>query len=724
VSRASVPSPWNPAAEPAALGSPGSYVMIVEGQSFCLADGVGDIHRDTPHGLFIGDVRVLSRFVLLLDDVPLDALEHHLVDASSVEYVGRSRAQHATVPPLVVVRRRSVLAGLREEIELRNYASSAASVMVRLVFDADFAELFAVKEHRAERRGEHELRVLDNAVAYDWRHRGAERRVVVEARGHDAVARPGSMQWAVRIPPRGSWAVSVDVGLQMGALHEPMTDGRAPATRRPPEPWSGRDFRCAGGYGPLDRAVRRSLVDLDALRLHDPAGEARPVIAAGAPWFMTLFGRDALIAAWMALPVDPSLALGVLEAIARHQGTENDPETEEQPGRVLHEMRWGSASSLSLGGGLVYYGTADATPLFVMLLGELVRWGGIDEASLRALVPHADAALAWIEGPGDLDGDGYVEYHCPTSHGLRNQGWKDSWDGVRFADGRVAEPPIALCEVQAYAIAALRARAVVARRLGDEATASRCDRAARERMRRFTRDFVLDDGRLAFGLDRDKRHIDATVSNAGHALWCGALEEHAVAGVAAALLSPAMWSGWGVRTMASDAGGYDPMSYHCGSVWPHDNAIVAAGLARSGFATAAGRIIDAQLDVADRDEGRLPELLSGLSRDDIAVPVRFPTSCAPQAWAAASPLLHLRTMLGFEPDLTEGVVHVRPNLPEHYGEVVISGWRIGEWSVTLRADGHRCRIEGLPPEVRVVHGRHDASRHDDERFDPFSGAGR
>jgi glycogen debranching enzyme len=682
--------------------------MLVEGQSFCLSDDAGDIHADTPHGLFIGDLRVLSRCVLLLDDQPIESLAHHFDGASTVEHIGRNRAQHPGSQPLVVVRRRTVGAGLRDEIELRNYGATPTTTLVTLLLDADFADLFAVKEHRAERRGEHHVEILDGAVAYEWRHRDARRRVVIEGHGDPSVVRPSSLQWAVRVVPRQVWKICVDVVLQVGddeVRGSARCGAEASRRGRVSTTWQRDRLRCASASPALDESVQRSLDDLAALRLHDMRGEDLPVIAAGAPWFMTLFGRDALLAAWMALPVDPALALGVLRALARHQGTEDDAATEEQPGRILHEMRWGEASTLSLGGGHVYYGTADATPLFVALLGELVRWGGIDDADLRALLPHVDAALDWVHGPGDPDGDGYVEYLCPTAYGLRNQGWKDSWDGVRFADGSVAEPPIALSEVQAYVYAALRARAVIARRLADDTTAVRCDEEAQALQRRFSDDFVLPDGRLAFGLDGSKRPIDANVSNAGHALWCGVLSPDRVAGVVDGLMAPGLWSGWGVRTMSSDDVGYDPMSYHCGSVWPHDNALAAAGLRRAGRDEAASALVEAQLDVAASNGGRLPELFSGLARDDIAVPVRFPTSCSPQAWSAASPFLHLRTVLGFEPRLDEGRIYVEPALPASFGDVTISGVVVAGRAVTVFTEQGSVRIEGLPPGIEVVVGR-------------------
>ena len=403
----------------------------------------------------------------------------------------------------------------------------------------------------------------------------------------------------------------------------------------------------------------------------------------GAPWFMTVFGRDSLLTAWMALLVDPDLARGVLQTLARFQGTDVDPRHDEEPGRILHEMRFGDAASLSLGGGSIYYGTADATPLFVMLLGEMRRWG-VAREMVDELLPNADRAIEWIEQFGDADGDGYVEYQRATDRGLANQGWKDSWDGIRYADGRVAEAPIALCEVQAYTYGAYLASAHFAFEVGDTATYDRFRAKAAQLKAAFNRDFWLEDkGWFAVGLDADKRPIDSLTSNIGHCLWTGIVDEDKARRVAEALVSPAMFSGWGVRTLSKDSGGYNPISYHCGSVWPHDTAIVAAGLARYGFDAAAQKLIFALLDAAGAQGGRLPELFSGLDRGELSVPVGYPTSCSPQAWAAASPLLCLRTLLRLDPWIPYGKTWLCPNLPEWIGYLKVEGIPLAGSRVTI-----------------------------------------
>jgi glycogen debranching enzyme len=406
--------------------------------------------------------------------------------------------------------------------------------------------------------------------------------------------------------------------------------------------------------------------------------------------------------------MDQDLAVGTLQTLARYQGSELNAMTEEQPGRILHELRFGVEAALSLGGDNVYYGTADATPLFVCLLGEVWRWG-LSEVQLQELLPHADRALEWIEEYGDFDGDGFVEYQRLTDRGLRNQGWKDSWDGITFADGRIAKPPIALVEVQGYVYAALVARAAIARHLGDVDRAGALDRRASDLRAAFNDRFWLPEkGWFAIGLDRDKRPIDALASNMGHCLWTGIVDDDKAGKVAEALMSEEMFSGWGIRTLSSTMGAYNPLSYHNGSVWPHDNAIVAAGLMRYGFVAETQRVARAMFEAAECFDGRLPELFTGIERSAYPGPVPYPTSCSPQAWAAATPLLLLRSLLRFDPALPGGEVHVDPALPSSIPRLRITNVPLASARLTLVADHHGTVINGLPEDITVVQSHRSA----------------
>ncbi len=519
------------------------------------------------------------------------------------------------------------------------------------------------------------------------------------------------------IPPRGEWSVCQQFTCSIeGEAIEPRWLCGQPVERAKPAErmaqWRRSVPNLDTDHEGLRMVVARSAEDLGALRIFDPDFPERTVVAAGAPWFMTLFGRDSLITSWMALLVDPELALGVLQTLARFQGAKVDPRTEEEPGRILHEMRFGDAPSLSLGGGKVYYGTADATPLFVMLLGELRRWGLAKEA-VDQLLPHADRAIEWIENYGDRDGDGYVEYLRTSDRGLANQGWKDSHDGVRFADGRIAQAPIALCEVQGYVYGAYLARAYFAGEQGDHELQSDLRRRAAKLKTQFNKDFWLEDkGWLAMGLDKDKRPIDALTSNMGHCLWTGILDADKATLVAKRLLSHDMFTGWGVRTLAASMKGYNPISYHCGSVWPHDNAIVAAGLMRYGFVREAQRVIMGMLDAAVLQGGRLPELFSGLDRLEMPTIVAYPTSCSPQAWAAASPLLMLRSLLRLDPWVPRGKVWLHPALPEQFGRLRVDRIPLAGARVSVSIDGDKVEVTGLPADLELV----DAPRHPLDRL--------
>jgi glycogen debranching enzyme len=403
----------------------------------------------------------------------------------------------------------------------------------------------------------------------------------------------------------------------------------------------------------------------------------------------------------MALPTTHRLAAGVLQSLAEGQGEETVAATEEQPGRILHEVRYDHRSLGLLGGANAYFGTADATPLFVMLVAEYLRFSG-DTALVEQLMPAVDDALAWMRDHGDRDGDGFIEYQRMTDSGLANQGWKDSWDGIRYGDGRIATAPIALCEVQAYAYGALCARAYLADVFGDAGTAQAYRDRAEEFRDAFDAAFWVDHlGCYAVGLDADKAPIDSVTSNIGHCLWTGIVPQHRSAALADHLSSPALFSGWGVRTLSADNPAYNPLSYHCGSVWPHDTAIAVAGLDRYGHHREASLIRSGLLDTAAALGGRLPELFAGFSRSDLPAPVPYPASCSPQAWAAASSLLVVRSMLGLEPDVPNGIVRVRHGLGEEAAGLRADGVAIGDNRVVITANAGRTTVSGLDPAITV-----------------------
>lgn len=674
-------------------------VSLVEGQTFCRSGRTGDMSTDAAHGLFLLDTRVLSHWELRVDGRVLEPLSVDVTDPFTAEFVGRAHpsAGHADAD-IVVFRRRDIGSGMRERLSVVSYGLEVLTPVVELSCDVDFADLFEVKEGRSNRPGH--LRRSTTRSGFRYRNGGSPVTKAVDlAASEPATLGAGTFTWRPTLAPRRSWEVCLEVVVSLaGEAVEPRFRCTGGDTRSVPAQriatWRARLPSVDTDHVELGAAVRRAGEDLGALRIFDPEHPDTAIVAAGAPWFMTVFGRDSLLTGWMTLLADPTLARGVLETLARFQGSETDPATEEEPGRILHEMRFGGSGGPPLRSGQVYYGSIDATPLFVMLLGEARRWG-LGEEIVRALLPHADRALEWIGRFGDRDGDGYVEYQRADGRGLVNQGWKDSWDAIRGSDGELARAPIALCEVQGYVYAAFTARAQLAREAGDQPTFDRYSEKAATLRRRFNADFWLErHGWYALGLDADKRPIDALASNVGHCLWTGIIDEEHAEPVARRLMSGEMFSGWGIRTLATSMRAYNPVSYHNGSVWPHDNALCAAGLARYDFVEAAHRVIGAQIDVAAAHDGRLPELFAGFDRGAPPSPAAYPTSCSPQAWAAAAPLLWLRTLLGLDPCAPAGQVLLRPELPDWMQRLRVDGVLIGGERLTVAIEGDRVEVTG------------------------------
>ncbi|MCC6339114.1 MAG: amylo-alpha-1,6-glucosidase [Acidimicrobiia bacterium] len=706
--------PWASSAS-APISSDGGPVTLVDESTFCISGRSGDFVPGSAHGLFFRDTRFLSVLRLRVNGDHPEPLSSVAVEPFSGAFVLRDNPRPGQADShLVVFRRRYVGQGMREDVTVRNYGTEPAYCALEIEAGADFADLFEVKEGRVVKVGDLDREATGHRLTFTYRRNNFRRAVHLDFTEEPRL--DGSVAaFEVIVPPGEAWTTCLQVTLVIDdAPVSPRYRCGEPVERAAPierlEEWRERLPTVTTDHDWFRALVGRSGDDLAALRIFDPDHPERAVVAAGAPWFMTLFGRDSLITSWMAMIIDPDLALGTLQTLARFQGEKEDPLTEEEPGRILHEMRFGETAELSLGSGNIYYGTVDATPLFVMLLGELRRWG-IRPDEVDALLPAADRALEWIDTYGDRDGDGYVEYRRTSDRGLRNQGWKDSWDGVRFADGRLPETPVALCEVQGYVYAALLARSRFAEEAGDADTATRlADRAAGLKAR-FNRDFWLEDrGWFAMGLDADKAPIDALASNMGHCLWTGIVDADKAERVARRLLSDDMFTGWGVRTLAASMTGYNPISYHCGSVWPHDNAIVAAGLMRYGFVEETHRILEGMIDAAASFGLRLPELFAGLPRRELGFPVGYPTSCSPQAWATASPLLFLRTMLRFQPDLRRGRLTVDPVIPGWIGRLRLDGLPILDGSLSLDLEGESCAVVSAPPGLEVVCGGRPATR--------------
>jgi glycogen debranching enzyme len=674
---------------------------MVAGTSFLVCDEAGDIHPGGLNGYYALDTRLLHKSQLLVDgEVP------RLI-ASSQASPSRLRSLailgDPTTARALVVRDLEIGDFLTHRITVWNLTHEPASGRAELSFASDFADVFEVKRGEVPRRGFVGTGPSGGGLVLSYRN-GAWQRDVRIAADRPAEYLRDSIAFDLSIPPRQRWEVTVRA--VPGAITMPPNTGAT----KPRKAALGGLHRDSWPEGlpelqslnlAVAQAWQRSVEDLGALRLWDDAQPDVPVLAAGVPWFMALFGRDSLIAGMQALPVTPRLLVGSLLSLAARQGRVVDHRTGEEPGKILHEVRAGAAVQAPEGWGEVYYGSVDATPLFVMGVTAAWRWG-VDPDVIRRLLPAAEAAVDWVLGPGDVDGDGFVEYQVAhPAHGLTNQGWKDSYDGIRYADGRIPRGPIALVEVQGYACAALFGLADMREWFGT-ADPAPLRRRAGELAASIDAQLWMDaESTYAVGLDGDKRQIDSVASNPGHLLWAGAVSPDRAAAVADRMMCDDVFTGFGIRTLSSANPGYNPLSYHCGSVWPHDTSLLAAGLYRYGLTDAAQRLTNALLDAAAAFDGRLPELYGGFSRDDFATPVPYPTASAPQAWAAAAPALLVQAMLGLDPDVPHGRVRLDPRLPPGF-DLKLRRVRLGTSTLGVRATAGTVDVFDAPSGLDVV----------------------
>jgi glycogen debranching enzyme len=640
-------------------------LTVLDGSTFCVCDERGDVDGlATASGFFASDTRFLSRSLLTLGGARLDPLshDHHLPHLAS--FVLRNPLAGDLQPnELVVKRERFVGDCMEERIVVENHGHRRVDVELGLELAADFADIFVVKDlepgfgrsvdatlppSRPPERADGETIVFSDG--------SFQGRTVVHLsepfEESDGVAR-----FALSLEPGAEWRLVVGIQPQLDGVKplaaesfaRELDEERRLAARSVTE-WQSAAPVLSAGWDDLVHTWNRSLADLASLRMRVPELFDGDLLAAGTPWFMTVFGRDTIVSSLQTLLLGPELAAGTLRVLAATQAASDDPGRDAEPGKIIHELRRGKAA---LAWTDRYYGTVDATPLFLVLLSELWRWTD-DPALPLELEEAARRALAWLDG-ADRDGDGLVEYERRAPDGIDNQTWKDSWDSMAFRDGSLAQPPITPVEVQGYVYDAKRRMAEIAREIWhDQTLADRLETEAAQLRRRFDDAFWLEDrGFYALGLDRDKRPIDSLTSNLGHLLWSGILAGERRDAVAELMLGDELWSGWGVRTMAVGEGAYNPLVYHDGTVWPHDNSLVAWGLARSGRPQDAGRILQAMVEAAAHFDYRLPEVFAGFARDETPFPVVYPTASSPQAWAAATPVLLLQVVLGLVPDRAE-----------------------------------------------------------------------
>ena len=655
-----------------------ALVKILDGNTFVVSDSRGDIEASLtdPTGLFAFDTRFLSKWVLTVNGERLNSLStddlnyfesrFFLVPGTGTVYVDSK---------LSVIRRRAVGNGFHEELTILNHDEKPADLTVRIEADSDFADLFEVKD-ALKKKGRYSTRVDYGRLVLGY-VRGTFNRATDISSTAPAKVDEGGLTFAVRIEPHGQWTTDLDVVtavLGSGETHERPKFAHAHGRLNMEanlERWLRDAPTLECDWESLHTTYQRSLVDLAALRFSPPIAGGRSLPAAGLPWFMTMFGRDSIFTSLQALPFTPSLAATTLHALGEWQGTRVDDFRDEDPGRILHEMRYGELPAFEERPHSPYYGSADATPLYVVLLDEYERWTG-DRKLVRELEYEARAALKWIDEYADLMGNGYISYQRRNEEtGLENQCWKDSWDSISYRDGRLAGFPRATCELQGYAYDAKTRGARLAREVWkDEQLAVDLERQAAELKRRFNRDFwIAEDEYFALALDADGKQVDSLTSNIGHLLWSGIVDKSKAKAVARHLLGPRLFSGWGVRTLAEGEGRYNPIGYHVGTVWPFDTSFIAWGLRRYGFDEEAAQLAAGILAAADFFDGRLPEAFGGYERSLTRYPVQYPTACSPQAWSTGAPLLLLRTMLGLEPAGEHLVVD--PALPVGIGHVAL-----------------------------------------------------
>ncbi|GLY23526.1 glycogen debranching N-terminal domain-containing protein [Micromonospora sp. NBRC 101691] len=652
-------------------------VSILDGNTFMVCDEQGDLEPslDFPTGMFSFDTRFLSTWLLTLDGERLSTLSVDEEQSYRTRFfLVPDRPAHAQEATVSVLRSRTIGGGLDEEVAVLNHAGQDVEFTLRIDMGADFADLFEIKSARRQ-KGDSTATVGARELRLAYRRDRFLRETVVSTSEPGHIDERG-MTFTVRVPAHGEWSTQLHVATVIyGARGEdiratlPLGGSRTPADiesehRRLVEraPKLGCDFT------PLERAYQRSLKDLTALRYESIALGVR-LLAAGLPWFMTLFGRDSMLTGLQVLPFMPDLVPPTLIVLAGLQGARLDDFRDEEPGKILHELRYGETAGFEEQPHSPYYGAADSTALFVILLDEYERWSG-DATLVRALEFPVRLALDWIDSYGDLLGNGYVWYETRNPQtGLENQCWKDSWDSISYADGRLPGFPRATCELQGYAYDAKMRGARLARTVYDDpAWADRLERGAAALKERFNRDFWVADGEYyALALDAEGKPVDALSSNMGHLLWSGIVDESRAGKVAEHLLGPRLFSGWGVRTLATDQGRYNPIGYHAGTVWPFDNSIVAWGLWRYGFREEAGRICLAMAEASRYFGGRLPEAFAGYDRGLTDYPVEYPTACSPQAWSAGTPLLMLRVLLGLEPQGEHLIID--PAVPHGMGRI-------------------------------------------------------
>ncbi len=640
-------------------------IIILDGCTFFYSDPNGDVDAEDAEGFFYQDVRHLSRWHVRVDGKPVEPLTSRRVDYYSARIIGTRKGEDDG-PPVSVRRDRFVTEGAHEDIVLENLSDEPRDVKLEVQYGSDFADVMEAQE-KGKGAGRSWEELAGRSVTL-WHDRDGYRRGTRLTFNRQGRVLKKRATFHVSLRPREKWKLCVDlVPIVDGKRHPPMLrcDAFHEHAEKMPmalDEWLHDAPSLVTENPAFERTYRQSILDLAALRVRpDDAKIKHAMPGGGLPWFMTVFGRDSIITAYEAIHVHAELAQATLEALANLQSTEWDNWRDTEPGKILHELRRGILAATGRIPHTPYYGSHDSTPLWLILLDEYERWSG-DTGFVRKMEKQARAALAWLEGPADLDNDGYIEYRKRSSSdkALDNHCWKDSSGSILFADGRKAEPPIAVCEHQGYAYDARLRTARLLREVWDDVDeAQRLEHEAEELKQRFNKDFWSTSRRhYVLALDGAKQQVDSMTSNVGHLMWSGIMDESRAGAMVRRLLRDDMFSGWGIRSMSSEDAGFNPLRYHTGTVWPHDTAIVAAGMRRYGYDEEAAKVCTALLEAAEAFSNQLPEVFAGFPRDDSGVPVEYPDALKPQSWAAAAPLLAIRTLMGL--DVVDGKVRSSP----------------------------------------------------------------
>ena len=655
----------------------GTELLLIGDGAFFLTNRRGDVVLQGTQGLFIADVRHLATWTLLLDREPVRLLTSRSLDDRAARIFGTlATADPRDGPPLTVMRERRMESDVAEILKLHNHSNAHQVVEVEFRAASDWSDIFEVADPSLKEEGVAHVAGDGRRIRLTYGQNGWRRATEI-AFSEPFQGSGGSARFRVELGPRSGWMLGIDITATGNGLTEPpdhpaLTARRTTADETSTIAFVERAPKLTAAQRWLETTYRQSLEDLASLRFHPPHDLNLSVPAAGLPWFMALFGRDSLITAYQTLPFAPELARSTLEALAHYQANEHDDFRDAEPGKILHELRRGKLAYLGKVPHTPYYGTHDATPLWLILLDEYERWTG-DADLVGKLKEPALAALAWIETHGDVDDDGYLDYQTRSTGGLNNHCWKDSQDSIVDRRGRIAQGPIATCEIQGYAYDARMRTARLFREFwNDVERADRLERDAIALRKAFNEDFwVGSRGHYALALDGNKKQVDSMTSNPGHLLWSGIVEAGHAEEISDRLMSADMCNGWGLRTLSTTEVAYNPIGYHTGSVWPHDTGIAAEGMRRYGQRLPAARLLEMLFSTATYFDHRLPEVFAGFSRADTLIPVEYPNASRPQAWSAGTPLLALRTMLNM--DVIEGQLRAEAWMSDFFGPISLRG---------------------------------------------------